>query len=118
MGHPREAARLAWTKLVRTWSITPNAAGYDSPLIKAVAWLSVGPEFALSLVGMWLLRRRPAVLLLLLAPAFYFTLMHMIFVGSVRYRVPAMPLIFVLAATAVVAGWRRVSPPHNQAAIA
>ena len=48
-----------------------------------------------------MLARRPWTAVLLLTPAVYFTLVHMIFVGSVRYRVPAMPLLFILGGLAV-----------------
>ncbi|HWL92967.1 MAG TPA: glycosyltransferase family 39 protein [Phycisphaerae bacterium] len=100
--NPGRALSLAWAKLKRTWSIVIHAADYASPLLKLACWMTVAPEFALAAVGIWLNRRRPAILALLLAPALYFTLVHMVFVGSVRYRVPAMPLLFILAATAIV----------------
>jgi len=99
--HPARAMRLAWAKLRRTWSITINAPGYGSGLYSAACWLSVAPQFALAAIGAWWLRRRPATLAFLLAPAVYFSLVHMVFVGSVRYRVPAMPLLFVLSAVAL-----------------
>jgi 4-amino-4-deoxy-L-arabinose transferase-like glycosyltransferase len=99
--HPRQVLALAWAKLGRTWSITISATDYSSRLYKAIAWLTVAPEFALALGGLGLLRGRRAVVALLLVPAIYFTLVHMVFVGSVRYRVPAMPFLFVLAGVAL-----------------
>jgi len=47
-------------------------------------------------------------LVLLLLPAVYFSALHALFVGSVRYRLAAMPMIEVLAAFAVVALVERV----------
>ncbi len=101
--HPGEALRLAGVKLRRTWSITINAADYSSPLYAFIAWATTAPEFLLAFIGgLWLLsRRRFGVLALLLLPAVYFTLLHALFVGSVRYRLPAMPFLFVLAGVAV-----------------
>jgi 4-amino-4-deoxy-L-arabinose transferase-like glycosyltransferase len=99
--HPGGVISLAWAKLRRTWSVTINAADYSSGLYAAMAWLTVAPEFALAIGGLWLLRRQRAVFVLLLVPAIYFTLLHMVFVGSVRYRVPAMPFLFVLAGVAL-----------------
>lgn len=97
--HPSAALKLAWAKLTRTWSITMNAPGYQTGVYAVVCWLSVFPIFVLGAMGIWQQRGRWWLLAFLLAPAAYFTLVHMVFVGSVRYRLPAMPLIFILAAT-------------------
>ena len=40
--------------------------------------------------------------LLLWLPVIYFTLVHCVFVGSLRYRVPLMPFVEIAAATAFV----------------
>lgn len=96
--HPAEAFRLASRKLLRTWSITMNAAAFQSGFYAAVCWMTVAPVFALALFGAWRERDRPWLLALLLLPAAYFTLVHVVFVGSVRYRLPALPFIFLLAA--------------------
>jgi 4-amino-4-deoxy-L-arabinose transferase-like glycosyltransferase len=101
--HPADTLHLAWVKLRRTWSVTINAAEYASSLYALVAWTTVAPEFLLAAFGALglLLQRRFWPLILLLLPAVYFTLVHMVFVGSVRYRLPAMPFLFVLAGLAV-----------------
>lgn len=101
--HPSEVLRLAWRKLARTWSITMNASGFQSGFYAIICWLTVAPIFLLALIGVWTLRRRASILCLLLLPAAYFTLIHMVFVGSVRYRLPAMPFLFILAAIGVCA---------------
>ena len=54
-------------------------------------------------VGTWRLRRRPRVLVLLWMPVVYVTLVHCIYVGSLRYRVPVMPFVEILAAAAFAA---------------
>jgi hypothetical protein len=62
------------------------------------------PLFGLAIAGAWTLSRRPAggwLTALLLLPAAYVTLLHAFFVGSVRYRLPAMPMFAILAAVAI-----------------
>ncbi len=105
--HSGRVVALAWNKLRRTWSVTPNAPGYLSTAYTAFGWLTVAPVFAAALIGIVCWHRRLWTLALLLAPAAYFTLLHVVFVGSVRYRVPAMPGVFVLAAAAVHTLWHR-----------
>ena len=39
--------------------------------------------------------------MVLLFPVIAFTLLHTVFVGSVRYRVPIMPMVMVLSAVGV-----------------
>jgi hypothetical protein len=46
-------------------------------------------------------RRSPGVLTLALAPVLYSCVLHAIFVSSVRYRAPAMPLVDLLAGAGV-----------------
>lgn len=104
--HPRETLDLAFAKFARTWSVTMNFSPYTSLLYGLICWLTVAPVYFLAAAGLWSIRRQPALVALLLAPAVYFTLIHMVFVGSVRYRLPAMPLLFVAAALAISAGWR------------
>lgn len=108
--HPAESAKLAWAKFKRTWSVTMNAPGYTTWTYAAIGWLTVAPVYLLALGGLWRMRRSREALLVLLTPALYFTLVHVIFIGSVRYRVPAMPGLFVLAAAAL-APWieRRIA---------
>lgn len=101
--HPLAALRLAGRKLVRTWSITIHAAAYQSWFYTVIGWVSVVPIYLLALVGVWRTWRHRSMLVLLLLPAAYFTLIHMVFVGSVRYRLPAMPFIFILAAVGLCA---------------
>lgn len=103
---PIRILRLAGRKVIRTWSPLPHAAGYKSwfHVITSGGWFV--PAMALALCGVWSWRDRFQTALLVI-PAAYITLLHAIFVGSVRYRLPAMPFIEILAAIGVVWLWRR-----------
>ncbi len=115
---PWRVWRLAWVKARRTWDPFPHAAEAQAPAIQAVsAGWTVG-VLVLMAPGLWCWRRRAGGLLLLLLPAVYFTVVHMIFVGSVRYRLPVMPLIQILSAVGVCwlggwlwPAWRPALPP-------
>ncbi|MCG3129848.1 MAG: hypothetical protein FLDDKLPJ_00584 [Phycisphaerae bacterium] len=117
---PLRVAHLAWEKLRRTWNIVPNLeeGRGGATLVVSAAWTS--GVYALAAVGAWLLMRgrfgagrlpsstsagseRPgrAIVVLLLTPAVVVTLMHAVLVGSIRYRLPAMPMLEVLAAYAL-----------------
>lgn len=99
--NPRESMQLAWAKLRRTWSVTLHAPGYSTTRYLLIGWLTVAPVYGLALIGAFLLRKQVFVVLLLIAPGVYFSLVHMVFVGSVRYRLPAMPFLFLLAGAAI-----------------
>jgi len=109
---PVRILRLAGVKLARTWSPFLHAEEYGSRLVRAVfaVWSMV--SFALAAAGLYLLRRRPADCVALLLPALYLSVMHSLFVGSVRYRVGATPMLAVLAAAALAALWGRFREIH------
>lgn len=99
---PLRALQLAGEKCLRTWSLRPNVERYRSG---PVAWISVGWMLLLVLafaMGVWQYRRAWRLCLLVIMPTLVTTLVHMIFVGSVRYRVPVMPMIMVLSAGGLV----------------
>lgn len=103
--------RLAGTKLARTWNPVPNAQDYRSPAVRLIGAAWSVPLFAVALAGMIILWRRspgPSLVALLLLPGIYITALHALFVGSVRYRLPASPMLAVLAAIALAALYTRL----------
>ena len=106
-GDPVRVVRLAGVKLARTWNPMPNVDAYQSRFVRFVSAAWTMPTFALALLGTILLPighgyagARWAMFLLL--PAFYLSLVHSLFVGSVRYRLGAIPMLEVLAAFACI----------------
>jgi len=104
--NPGRTAELAMWKLARYWSPWPNAEQFQRPwmiVTAAACWVFV---FVPALAGLWLMRRRFLVLLMTAGPVLYFAAIHSVFVGSIRYRLPAEYPLAVLAAVGWVAGWR------------
>jgi 4-amino-4-deoxy-L-arabinose transferase-like glycosyltransferase len=102
---PARVLRLAGTKFVRTWSPTPNVSEYHSGPAAAMGALFTvvllaGAGWGI-VVAFWKRRalgsRRSACAVLVWLPVVFFMLVHCVYVGSVRYRVPLMPFM-VLAA--------------------
>jgi len=104
MGH------LAWLtarKLARTWSPMPLSQSFGGGANVAIALAYTVPFFVLVVMGLIGTGRLSCgVKLLLMLPAIYFTIIHALSVGSLRYRVPADAPMAVLAA----AGLARRSP--------
>lgn len=105
---PVRVARLAVAKFLRTWSLTPNVRSYrqGAAAIVSAVWMSL--VLALAAVGWWHHRKAVGAWVVLLLPVILVTLTHMVFVGSVRYRVPVMPMLMVLSACGAVVIWRRI----------
>lgn len=103
---PGRALQLGFIKLGRYWSPVPNAEQFSSWPVRAATAVSFVPLAALALIGAWRMRRERWVLALTLGPILYFCALHMVFVSSLRYRLPAEYALLVLAAVGVDSIWR------------
>lgn len=92
---------LAAIKFGRYWSPWPNAASVRSPLATVVGALVTVPVFVLVALGAWRVRHDARSLALLAGPVLYFMAIHLVFVSSVRYRLPGMVPAFGLAGLGV-----------------
>jgi 4-amino-4-deoxy-L-arabinose transferase-like glycosyltransferase len=102
--HPGRVLWLAAVKAARFWSPWPNAEGFRSTPLAVASALITLPQFALLALGAWDRRRDPRALVLLGLPLLYVFALHLVFVSSMRYRVPvAVPALGLAAA-----GLRRV----------
>lgn len=114
---PRRAAELAVAKGLRTWSPIPLSADYGGWTYKLAGGGYSVPLYLLTLIGIWAAPIPRSVKAFLLAPALYFTFVHMASVGSLRYRVPVEPALAVLAGAGAAfllcsrPGWRRAGSP-------
>lgn len=113
--HPARVAVLAAVKAARFLSPWPNAEGFRSPLLAAASAALVLPQFALIALGAWDRRRDARALALLGLPLAYTLLLHLVFVSSMRYRVPVAVPAFGLAAVGLarLREWRRAAPRNG-----
>jgi hypothetical protein len=117
---------LAWKKFCRTWSLWPNGGEVGSVNLRLA--LTVGCFGILALALMGTFAKFPAIwtteegaaqvrwqLGLYWIPCLYFTLLHMIFVASVRYREPAILVLTIVAGLTIAERAQgRASAKRNQ----
>ena len=106
---PARVVHLAGVKFLRTWNPVPNFEAYRGGLTAIASALFTTLVLLLAAVAIWrtafVRRSRTGVRYqtLVWLPIVYFTLLHCIFIGSLRYRVPLMPFLELSAAAAVCA---------------
>ena len=111
--HPRRDLQLAAAKLARTWSPVPLSDEFGKPFYRAIALAYALPLDVLVVLGLFFGRLPRAAKVLLLLPAIYFSTVHALTVGSLRYRMPAEAPMAVIAADFLGAwaasgqSWRR-----------
>ncbi len=103
--YPWRVAELAIVKTRRTWSPVPLSEDYQGLKYQLVGYLFSVPFDLLVLIGLFTRRRagglRASAKAFLLIPALYFTFVHALSVGSLRYRIPVEPPMAVIAAAAM-----------------
>lgn len=108
--HPGRVAQLAAIKFIRIWNIWPNEASFRNWTFRLVLAAAYLPVLVLGLWGVWRTAGRGWPYVLCVLPAVYFTLLHVVFVGSIRYRQPAILVLIVPAAGWLVEYCRRTAP--------
>jgi 4-amino-4-deoxy-L-arabinose transferase-like glycosyltransferase len=113
--HPWAVLRLAGIKFLRMWNVWPNEPSLRHWSFRLMLMVAYTPVLLLALYGAWCFSGRGWPYVLCFLPAAYFTCLHMVFVGSIRYRQPAMlPLIAVAAGALVHIVRRRRSASKEQ----
>ena len=112
--HPSRSAWLAFVKLRRTWSPFPLSrqfGGWKQKTILFVYALPLDLLVLASLMGPLAAGLRRSAKMLLMTPAAYFSIVHMLSVGSLRYRVPIEPTLAIVASGAVAMCCQRLRKP-------
>ena len=102
-GDPARFTGLAFKKFIRFWNLRPNAPGFDRGAYGLIAFASFTPVLLLGLGSIFVLRERWRDTIVVWLFACYYTALHMVTIGSLRYRLPLEPLLVALA-SACLAG--------------
>ena len=108
-GHTGEVARLSWEKILKVWSPFPSSNWSKYPQARWSLALAFVTLAVFSALGAWAGRRRWQDGWILVFPALYFTLLHAVFVGSIRYREPALYGLIILAGVFLASVQNRLS---------
>lgn len=120
LANPAEFLRLAAVKFARMWNIWPNEPLFRSLPIRLVVAGTFLPVLIFSFLGIIAHSHRGWAYLLLVLPAIYLTVIHCVFVASLRYREPAVLAMIPLAVAGAshawtrLKQWRRANKGENQ----
>jgi hypothetical protein len=96
--NPWRAVRLAGVKFVRLWNVWPNEPSLRAWPLRFAVILTYLPLLIFGIIGAWKTSGRGWPYILCWLPAVYLTMLHVVFVSSIRYREPAMLALLALAA--------------------
>jgi hypothetical protein len=112
--NPGRTLELAGLKFVRFWRLWPFSPDYKRPWIVVTSLLSYGVMLALAVIGLILSTRRywrslaPPLIF-----AAYLTTLHMVTIGSIRYRLPIEPFILIVGCYALAQIGQRIGAMHR-----
>lgn len=116
--NPARFVRMMGVKFVRFWRLYPYTPEFENPFYVIVSILSFGPVLLLALLFVisrinirrhWHTHVRVLPIYMLIG---YLSLVHMMTIGSIRYRLPLEPFMIVLASMYVIEWFeRRVKAP-------
>ena len=97
LAHPGRALQLAGIKFLRMWNLWPNEPRLSRWPIRLAVLFTYTPLLIFAIIGAVRTLTWGWPYILCWLPAVYFTLLHMVFVSSIRYREPAMLALLALA---------------------
>lgn len=101
--HPGRSLELMGIKTLRTWSPIPLSSEYGGRTVYVLAGLLFALPFdLLILLGLLKGSLPRSAKVFLMIPAIYFTVIHALSVGSLRYRVPVEAPMSVMAGSGAV----------------
>ncbi len=114
--NPVRTIELAFVKLARFWKPWPNAAQFQSGWLRAGICLSSVLMIVLAVRGWWVSRGDVWPTILTVGPILYFAAIHMIFVSSLRYRLPTEYPLCLLVAVGITSWFQSGNSQSSQTA--
>jgi hypothetical protein len=99
--NPDDFFRLSFLKFKRYYNIVPNAAQYSQGYYKLISIASYGVIFLLFLISIFVHIKHFKKLSAIYILFFYFTLLHVVTIASLRYRLP-LELFMILLSSDVL----------------
>ena len=103
--NPGRTVVLAWLKLIRFWKPWPNAPQFADFGYRLSVFVLFVPLVGFAMWSCWIYRRDTWTWMFTLGPVLYFSAIHMVFVGSLRYRLPTEYPLYVLSAAGLCSCW-------------
>ena len=106
--NPKQFVKNSWKKFKRFWNLRPNSEQHQADIYKIVSMTSFGPVLLFFLV--WLVLPGTINRYTLAIPLFvcYYTVIHLVTVSSIRYRLPIEPLMIACASVAMMSVWDKI----------
>ena len=101
--NPAIFLQRAGQKFLHYWSPVPNAGAFRGVVFMLISIACFAPILVLAIVSMIRNRRRFAALAPVYLLVVYFTLLHVVVIASLRYRLPLEPFLILLASEPI--GW-------------
>jgi 4-amino-4-deoxy-L-arabinose transferase-like glycosyltransferase len=111
--HPKRFLELAGLKFIRMWRLWPAHEGYSSRSTILISVASFLPILLLSALGVYYARRNLGRLSPILLFGLGYTAIHMVLVGTIRYRLPLEPFMVILAGIAASCLIRQYAPARE-----
>jgi len=103
--NPRRMPGLLWSKFKRLWNVRLNTDNpeYASRLTVLASMISFAPVLILFVIGLVVSWKRRRELIWVFLLTFHTTAINLVFVSSLRYRLPLEPFMIVVASYALAA---------------
>ncbi len=114
LDHPKRFFELAGLKFIRMWRLWPAHEGYSNLSTVLISIVAFVPVLLLSALGLFYSRRELRRLSPILLFGLGYTAVHMVLIGTIRYRLPLEPFLLIFAGLAASRLIALHAPTHGR----